>query len=68
MFSVVGFLYYFYKTWRTDPGYIKTSEKERKEVGDFIETNGMVNLVQRLLLFLCAALLNLKVVKYSWFF
>ncbi|XP_009459670.1 PREDICTED: palmitoyltransferase ZDHHC13 [Nipponia nippon] len=31
MFSVVGFLYYFYKTWRTDPGYIKTSEKERKE-------------------------------------
>ncbi|XP_009635359.1 palmitoyltransferase ZDHHC13 [Egretta garzetta] len=31
IFSVVGFLYYFYKTWRTDPGYIKTSEKERKE-------------------------------------
>ncbi|XP_050753794.1 palmitoyltransferase ZDHHC13 isoform X2 [Gymnogyps californianus] len=31
MFSVVGLLYYFYKTWRTDPGYIKTSEKERKE-------------------------------------
>ncbi|XP_075568760.1 palmitoyltransferase ZDHHC13 [Pelecanus crispus] len=31
MFSMVGFLYYFYKTWRTDPGYIKTSEKERKE-------------------------------------
>ncbi|KAM9372813.1 palmitoyltransferase ZDHHC13 [Phaethornis superciliosus] len=31
MFSVVGFLYYFYKTWRTDPGYIKTSEEERKE-------------------------------------
>ncbi|KAM7110095.1 palmitoyltransferase ZDHHC13 [Ciconia maguari] len=29
--SVVGLLYYFYKTWRTDPGYIKTSEKERKE-------------------------------------
>ncbi|KFQ02214.1 Palmitoyltransferase ZDHHC13, partial [Leptosomus discolor] len=28
---VVGLLYYFYKTWRTDPGYIKTSEKERKE-------------------------------------
>ncbi|KGL94319.1 Palmitoyltransferase ZDHHC13, partial [Charadrius vociferus] len=28
---VVGFLYYFYKTWKTDPGYIKTSEKERKE-------------------------------------
>ncbi|KAM6255993.1 palmitoyltransferase ZDHHC13 [Spheniscus humboldti] len=31
MFSVVALLYYFYKTWRTDPGYIKTSEKERKE-------------------------------------
>ncbi|NXN42323.1 ZDH13 Palmitoyltransferase, partial [Rhinoptilus africanus] len=29
--DVVGLLYYFYKTWRTDPGYIKTSEKERKE-------------------------------------
>ncbi|NXW56522.1 ZDH13 Palmitoyltransferase, partial [Eurystomus gularis] len=28
---MLGFLYYFYKTWRTDPGYIKTSEKERKE-------------------------------------
>ncbi|KAF1419819.1 Palmitoyltransferase ZDHHC13, partial [Spheniscus humboldti] len=28
---VVALLYYFYKTWRTDPGYIKTSEKERKE-------------------------------------
>ncbi|XP_056209212.1 palmitoyltransferase ZDHHC13 [Falco biarmicus] len=31
MFSTVGLLYSFYKTWRTDPGYIKTSEKERKE-------------------------------------
>ncbi|XP_028942932.1 palmitoyltransferase ZDHHC13, partial [Antrostomus carolinensis] len=31
MLSVVGLLYYFYKTWRADPGYIKTSEKERKE-------------------------------------
>ncbi|XP_035184658.1 palmitoyltransferase ZDHHC13 isoform X1 [Oxyura jamaicensis] len=31
MFSLVGFLYYFYKTWRTDPGYIKSSEKEKKE-------------------------------------
>ncbi|XP_010294825.1 PREDICTED: palmitoyltransferase ZDHHC13 [Phaethon lepturus] len=31
LFSVVGLFYYFYKTWRTDPGYIKTSEKERKE-------------------------------------
>ncbi|NWH66804.1 ZDH13 Palmitoyltransferase, partial [Geococcyx californianus] len=31
MFSVVGLLYYFYKSWRTDPGSIKTSEKESKE-------------------------------------
>ncbi|NXH73168.1 ZDH13 Palmitoyltransferase, partial [Hydrobates tethys] len=31
MFSMVGLLYYFYKTWRTDPGYIKSSEEERKE-------------------------------------
>ncbi|NXW02852.1 ZDH13 Palmitoyltransferase, partial [Fregetta grallaria] len=31
MLSMVGLIYYFYKTWRTDPGYIKTSEKERKE-------------------------------------
>ncbi|KFV90810.1 Palmitoyltransferase ZDHHC13, partial [Eurypyga helias] len=28
---MVGLLYYFYKTWRTDPGYIKMSEKETKE-------------------------------------
>ncbi|XP_069660200.1 palmitoyltransferase ZDHHC13 [Haliaeetus albicilla] len=31
VFSLVGLLCYFYKTWRTDPGYVKTSEKERKE-------------------------------------
>ncbi|XP_069713543.1 palmitoyltransferase ZDHHC13 [Phaenicophaeus curvirostris] len=31
VFSVVGLFYYFYKTWRTDPGYINTSEEERKE-------------------------------------
>ncbi|KAK2520361.1 palmitoyltransferase ZDHHC13 isoform X2 [Columba livia] len=31
LFSMMGFLYYLYKTWRTDPGYIKNSEKERKE-------------------------------------
>ncbi|XP_064282310.1 palmitoyltransferase ZDHHC13 isoform X3 [Passer domesticus] len=30
-FSMMGLLYYFYKTWSTDPGYIKTSEEERKE-------------------------------------
>uniref|UniRef100_A0A8C8SPE0 Palmitoyltransferase n=1 Tax=Pelusios castaneus TaxID=367368 RepID=A0A8C8SPE0_9SAUR len=30
--TVVGLLYYFYKTWRTDPGYIKISEEERKSV------------------------------------
>ncbi|XP_041263953.1 palmitoyltransferase ZDHHC13 isoform X4 [Onychostruthus taczanowskii] len=31
MFSMVCLLYYFNKTWSTDPGYIKTSEEERKE-------------------------------------
>uniref|UniRef100_H3B897 Palmitoyltransferase n=1 Tax=Latimeria chalumnae TaxID=7897 RepID=H3B897_LATCH len=31
MLSVVGVLYYFYKTSRTDPGYIKVSEVERKQ-------------------------------------
>ncbi|XP_077640498.1 palmitoyltransferase ZDHHC13 isoform X3 [Lonchura striata] len=31
VFSMMGLLYYFYKTWSTDPGYIKTSEEERKE-------------------------------------
>ncbi|KAM3670503.1 palmitoyltransferase ZDHHC13 isoform 2-T2 [Ammospiza maritima maritima] len=31
VFSLMGLLYYFYKTWSTDPGYIKTSEEERKE-------------------------------------
>lgn len=29
--SVMGLLYYFYKTWRTDPGYIKISEEERRK-------------------------------------
>ncbi|NXL90880.1 ZDH13 Palmitoyltransferase, partial [Alectura lathami] len=29
--SIVGLLYYFYKAWRTDPGYIKSSEKDKKE-------------------------------------
>ncbi|NXX76393.1 ZDH13 Palmitoyltransferase, partial [Urocolius indicus] len=28
---MVGLLYYLYKTWRTDPGYVKTSEEGRKE-------------------------------------
>uniref|UniRef100_F7DFK8 Palmitoyltransferase n=1 Tax=Ornithorhynchus anatinus TaxID=9258 RepID=F7DFK8_ORNAN len=28
--SVIGLLYFFYKTWGTDPGYIKSSEEERK--------------------------------------
>jgi len=32
MFSIVGLLYFFYKTWRTDPGYVKSSEKDKKEV------------------------------------
>ncbi|NXC27195.1 ZDH13 Palmitoyltransferase, partial [Campylorhamphus procurvoides] len=31
MFSMLGLFYYFYKTWITDPGYIKTSEEERRE-------------------------------------
>ncbi|KAL9849680.1 palmitoyltransferase ZDHHC13-like isoform 3-T3 [Geothlypis trichas] len=31
VFSMMGLLYYFYKTWSTDPGYIKTSEEESKE-------------------------------------
>ncbi|XP_015279899.1 PREDICTED: palmitoyltransferase ZDHHC13 [Gekko japonicus] len=29
--GVVGLLYYFYKIFRTDPGYIKTTEEERKK-------------------------------------
>ncbi|XP_068116363.1 palmitoyltransferase ZDHHC13 isoform X2 [Hyperolius riggenbachi] len=29
--SIFLLLYYFYKTWRTDPGFIKTSEEERKQ-------------------------------------
>ncbi|XP_040265727.1 palmitoyltransferase ZDHHC13 [Bufo bufo] len=29
--SVFLLLYYFYKTWRTDPGYIRCSEEERKQ-------------------------------------
>ncbi|XP_019407388.1 PREDICTED: palmitoyltransferase ZDHHC13 isoform X1 [Crocodylus porosus] len=29
--SIFGFLYYFYKTWKTDPGFIKASEEERKK-------------------------------------
>ncbi|KYO21893.1 palmitoyltransferase ZDHHC13 [Alligator mississippiensis] len=29
--SILGFLYYFYKTWKTDPGFIKASEEERKK-------------------------------------
>lgn len=45
MFSMMGLLYYFYKTWSTDPGYIKTSEEERKEVGDFGKTNERADVV-----------------------
>ncbi|NWX97529.1 ZDH13 Palmitoyltransferase, partial [Nothoprocta ornata] len=29
--GIGGLLYYFYKTWRTDPGYIKISEEDKKE-------------------------------------
>uniref|UniRef100_A0A8C0P920 Palmitoyltransferase n=1 Tax=Canis lupus familiaris TaxID=9615 RepID=A0A8C0P920_CANLF len=28
--SIIGFLYFFYKTWATDPGFTKASEEERK--------------------------------------
>ncbi|XP_036716912.1 palmitoyltransferase ZDHHC13 isoform X2 [Balaenoptera musculus] len=28
--SIVAFLYFFYKTWATDPGFTKASEEERK--------------------------------------
>uniref|UniRef100_A0A8C0G353 Palmitoyltransferase n=1 Tax=Bubo bubo TaxID=30461 RepID=A0A8C0G353_BUBBB len=31
VFCMLGLVYYFYETWRSDPGYVKTSEKERKE-------------------------------------
>ncbi|XP_023613919.1 palmitoyltransferase ZDHHC13 isoform X5 [Myotis lucifugus] len=30
IFSIIGFLYFFYKTWATDPGFTKASEEERK--------------------------------------
>lgn len=28
--SIIGFHYFFYKTWATEPGFIKASEEERK--------------------------------------
>ncbi|MBZ3869259.1 Palmitoyltransferase ZDHHC13 [Sciurus carolinensis] len=28
--SIIAFLYFFYKTWATDPGFTKASEEERK--------------------------------------
>ncbi|XP_064432814.1 palmitoyltransferase ZDHHC13 isoform X2 [Mirounga angustirostris] len=30
LLSIIGFLYFFYKTWATDPGFTKVSEEERK--------------------------------------
>lgn len=30
LLSIIGFLYFFYKTWATDPGFTKSSEEERK--------------------------------------
>ncbi|TKC39640.1 hypothetical protein EI555_007996 [Monodon monoceros] len=30
LWSLVAFLYFFYKTWATDPGFTKASEEERK--------------------------------------
>ncbi|KAF3821926.1 hypothetical protein GH733_007300, partial [Mirounga leonina] len=29
---IIGFLYFFYKTWATDPGFTKVSEEERKTI------------------------------------
>uniref|UniRef100_A0A452V3X4 Palmitoyltransferase n=1 Tax=Ursus maritimus TaxID=29073 RepID=A0A452V3X4_URSMA len=30
LLSIIGFFYFFYKTWATDPGFTKASEEERK--------------------------------------
>ncbi|NXJ09361.1 ZDH13 Palmitoyltransferase, partial [Odontophorus gujanensis] len=30
-YTPLGLLYFLYKAWRTDPGYIKSSEKDKKE-------------------------------------
>ncbi|XP_064348582.1 palmitoyltransferase ZDHHC13 [Camelus dromedarius] len=30
IFSITAFLYFFYKTWATDPGFTKASEEEKK--------------------------------------
>ncbi|KAL0629210.1 Palmitoyltransferase ZDHHC13, partial [Plecturocebus cupreus] len=30
IFSIIAFLYFFYKTWATDPGFTKASEEEKK--------------------------------------
>lgn len=32
LLSIIGFFYFFYKTWATDPGFTKASEEERKTV------------------------------------
>uniref|UniRef100_A0ABM5F9C7 Palmitoyltransferase n=2 Tax=Pogona vitticeps TaxID=103695 RepID=A0ABM5F9C7_9SAUR len=40
--SIVGVLYYFYKTVRTDPGYIKTTEEEtRKNIINLAESGSL---------------------------
>uniref|UniRef100_A0A8C9AJ08 Palmitoyltransferase n=1 Tax=Prolemur simus TaxID=1328070 RepID=A0A8C9AJ08_PROSS len=30
IFSILAFLYFFYKTWATDPGFTKASEEDKK--------------------------------------
>lgn len=70
LFSVLGLLYYFYKTWRTDPGYVKTSEEERREVSG-AKGKGQPGAAQKYFWFIwlvCAALINLKTVQYLSFF
>ncbi|KAM4617523.1 palmitoyltransferase ZDHHC13 isoform 2-T2 [Discoglossus pictus] len=40
---VILFLYYFYKTWRTDPGYIKLSEEERRQTIITLAESGLLD-------------------------
>ncbi|OBS81947.1 hypothetical protein A6R68_24063, partial [Neotoma lepida] len=40
--SVIAFLYFFYKTWATDPGFAKASEEERKVVSLFLRVTAVL--------------------------
>uniref|UniRef100_A0A3Q2GU35 Palmitoyltransferase n=1 Tax=Equus caballus TaxID=9796 RepID=A0A3Q2GU35_HORSE len=40
--SIGAFLYFFYKTWATDPGFTKASEEERKTVSLLCDVTGGV--------------------------